>query len=253
MNSSSNPAVMPFHREVALDTCMNLWSVGFSTPPRTNAILLWPILQILALSFACIPLSSNAQTNVLYKNDFEQAAIGKVPEDFLVLDGGFTVAQSDGNKFLELPGTPLDSYAVQFGPAGRAGLSVSARIKGTGTGRRFPTFGVGLNGAAGYRLQISPAKKMIELFKDQELKGSSNFDWKPGEWTFLKLQTKAAGSGFAIQAKAWTGGEPEPGNWMVSVTDSEEPNSGRPSVFGSPFSGKPIQFDDLVVRNASND
>jgi hypothetical protein len=208
------------------------------------------ILQITALIL--FSFSSLAQTNSLYKNDFENEPLGKVPDDFQVLDGAFAVKEADGNKFLELPGTPLDSYTVQFGPAGRAGLSVSARIRSSSVGRRFPTFGVGLSGAAGFRLQVSPAKKQVELFKDQYLKGSASFDWKAGQWTFLTLQTRAVASGgFVIEGKAWNQDDPEPKAWMISVKDADEPNSGRPSVFGSPFSGKPIQFDDFVVRNSS--
>src|SRR6266705_5565560 len=107
------------------------------------------------------------QAKPLYENDFEQAALDKVPDDFLVLDGQFAVKEEGGNKFLELPGAPLDSYGALFGPTETEDISVSARIFGTGKGRRYPTFGVGLNGqgTSAYRLQVSPAKKALELFK----------------------------------------------------------------------------------------
>src|SRR5258706_142291 len=101
-----------------------------------------------------------AETKTLYENNFEKAEVGQVPSDFLVLDGAFVVKEESGNKFLELPGTPLDSFAVQFGPVQTENVAVSARINGIARGRRYPTFGVGINGAAGYRLQIAPAKKM---------------------------------------------------------------------------------------------
>src|SRR5947209_3617167 len=97
-----------------------------------------------------------AEEKTLYENNFEKAEIGKVPLEFLVLDGGFSVKKEAGNKFLELPGAPLDSFAVQFGPAESSALGVLARIRGTAKGRRYPTFGLGLYGVAGYRLQISP-------------------------------------------------------------------------------------------------
>src|SRR6185295_9336359 len=90
-------------------------------------------------------LAAFSQNKPLYENNFETAEAGKVPEDFLVLDGGFAVKAEGTNKFLELPGTPLDSFGVQFGPSGNSEVAVSARINGTGKGRRFPTFGVGLN------------------------------------------------------------------------------------------------------------
>jgi hypothetical protein len=54
---------------------------------------------------------------------------------------------------------------VLFGPTETADVQVSARIHGTGKGRRYPTFGVGLSGVGGYRLQVSPAKKLVELYR----------------------------------------------------------------------------------------
>src|SRR5437867_13021253 len=74
-------------------------------------------------------LTALSQTKTLYENNFEKAEVGKVPPDFLVLDGGFAVKEENGNKVLELPGAPLDSFAVQFGPAEADNVTVSARIQ----------------------------------------------------------------------------------------------------------------------------
>ena len=63
----------------------------------------------------------------LYQNNFEQAAIDQVPDGFLVLDGGFVVKEEGGNKFLELPGAPLDTFGVLFGPSEGINVAVSAR------------------------------------------------------------------------------------------------------------------------------
>ena len=56
------------------------------------------------------------QGKTLYENHFEKETVGQTPSDFLMFDGAFVVKEENGNKFLELPGTPLDSFAVQFGP-----------------------------------------------------------------------------------------------------------------------------------------
>jgi hypothetical protein len=106
---------------------------------------------------------------------------------------------------------------------------------------------VGLNGVAGYRLQVSPSKSLLELYRDQELKGSSPFDWKSGAWTKLRLQVrKDPAGGWKIEGKAWPDGSAEPA-WMIAANDKEDPPSGRASLFGSPFSGTPILYDDLVI------
>ena len=100
-----------------------------------------------------------AEAKPLYQNDFSKVEIGKLPEEMLLLDGGFAVQDVSGNKVLQLPGAPLDTFGVLFGPTEPAGLALSARVHSTKKGRREPAFAIGLNGNAGYKLQISAAKK----------------------------------------------------------------------------------------------
>jgi hypothetical protein len=189
-----------------------------------------------------------ADSAPLYQNDFEKAEIGKVPDEFLVLDGGFAVKEDGGNKFLELPGAPLDSFGVLFGPTEKENVAVSARIFGTAKGRRMPVFAVALGGVGGYKLQISPAKKALELYKGDNLKKSVDYDWKSGQWTTLNLQIVKAKEGeWTVQGKAWKEGAPAPANWTMELTESEQPPSGRPAVLGSPYATTPIRFDDLKV------
>ncbi len=184
----------------------------------------------------------------LYGMNFEQAEVGKVPEDFLVLDGGFAVKEEGGNKFLELPGAPLDSFGVLFGPTEKSDVSVSARIRGTNHGRRYPAFGVGLNGQSGYRLQISPGKKALEIYKGDLMVASTPYEWKPGEWTIFQFQIVKAGEVWKLAGKVWVQGAVEPAQAMVAYDEKEEPSPGRASIWGDPFATTPIQFDDLVVR-----
>jgi hypothetical protein len=198
---------------------------------------------LLALALAAFA----QETKPLFENNFEQAEVGKVPEGFTVIDGAFAVKADGTNKFLELPGTPLDTFGVVFGPTEKADVSVSARIRGTGTGRRYPTFGVGLNGQGGYKLQVSPAKKALEIFKGEESVASAPFDWKSGEWTTVKLQVVKSGAVWKVEGKAWQGAA-EPASPVVTCEEKTEPNAGRASLWGMPFSTTPIQFDDLVVK-----
>jgi hypothetical protein len=216
---------------------------GVPTAPRILLVVL-----MLCLVWRTLP----AQISVIYENNFEKEIVGKVPENFLVLDGGFAVKEEAGNKFLELPGSPLDSYSVQFGPTESSNIVVSARINSTAKGHRFPTFGIGLNGIAGYRLQLSPAKKLLELYKGDTAKTNAPFDWNSGHWLNFRLQIRATNPGrWKVEGKVWNSETSEPSAWMISLDEKEEPTSGRPSVFGSPFAGTPIQFDDLRVERVS--
>lgn len=189
------------------------------------------------------------QTKPLYEEHFEQAEPGKLPDTLMVLGGEFTVKADGTNHVLELPGAPLDSYGVLFGPVEKDGVAVGARIFGTAKGRRAPTFGVGLGGVGGWKLQVAPGKQVLELLKDQEVKAKVTFAWKSGEWTQLRLQVrKLADGGWKIEGKAWAQGGAAPKEWMISADEKEEPIGGKASVIGSPFSGTPIWFDDLVVE-----
>src|SRR5436190_9379313 len=127
-------------------------------------------LLLLVLAGALISLSESkaADAHIIYENNFEKAEVDKVPQDMLVLDGAFAVKEEAGNKFLELPGAPLDTFGALFGPTESTNLIVSARVFGTSKGRRLPTFGIGLNGVGGYKLQVSPGKKLLELYKGDE-------------------------------------------------------------------------------------
>ena len=202
--------------------------------------------NILIISLVVCGLTAFAQDKPLYQNNFETTEAGNVPDDLMVLGGEFVVKSEGTNKVLELPGAPLDSFGVQFGPAEKDNVAVSARVFGTAKGRRTPAFGVGLGGVGGWKLQVSPGKKALELLQDLEARTSVPFDWKSGAWTQLRLQIrKVKAGGWKIEGKAWPQGEAEPKEWLISADEPEEPVTGKASILASPFSGNPIWFDDL--------
>jgi hypothetical protein len=184
----------------------------------------------------------------LYENNFEKADVGPVPGDFLVLDGDFAVKESDGNKYLELPGAPLDMFGVLFGPTTNVGVCVSARIYATGKGRRYPQFGVGIDGQNGYKLKVSPAKDAVEIYRGDESAAAVPYHWKSGVWTMFKLQIRQThGPAWKIEGKVWPQTEAEPKEWTITLGEKTPPRSGRASIWGSPVSGTPIRFDDLLL------
>ena len=208
---------------------------------------MWAVVLAGGFVFSAVAQSDKP----LLSENFEKTEEGKLPDDFLVLDGSFAVKAEGGNKFVELPGAPLDTFGVLFGPTEPDGLCITARINGTGKGRRFPAMAVGLNGVGGYRLQVSASKKQLELYKGDEVKMSVPFEWQSGAWTMLRLQLRKLKDGeWKIDGKAWPQSGKEPAAWLITFDDKEAPPPGRPSFWGNPFSGTPIQFDDLVVTKA---
>jgi len=207
--------------------------------------------SLFILSLIAVTSAQALAQDVSYKNDFQSAEIGKVPQDMMVIDGGFVVAEDGGNKFLELPGAPLDTFGILFGPTEKENRTVSARIYGTSKGRRAPTFSVGLGGVGGYKLQVSPGKKALELYRGDAMKTSVPFDWQSGKWTHLALTVKKSKDAeWSVLGRAWTEGSPEPATPTLTFAEMEQPPSGRASIGGSPYATTPIRFDDLFTGPA---
>jgi hypothetical protein len=198
----------------------------------------------------CAVATALAQT-ATYEQNFEAAEAGSIPKEFLVLDGGFKVVQDGANKFLELPEAPLDTFGVLFGPTEKENRTASARVFSTGKGRRFPTFSVGVGGVGGYKLQVSPAKKAVELYKGDEVKATAPYDWKSGTWTRLSVTIKKVkDSEWRVEGRVWGDDAKAPADALVTWTETEAPPSGRASIGGSPYATTPIRYDDLVSAPA---
>jgi len=213
---------------------------------KTFLILIW-----------AMALAVTAADSPLYQNDFEKAEAGKLPDGFMVMQGEFAVKDLGTNKVLELPGAPVDSFSILFGPVTNAGVAVEARVLGTAKGRRMPTFGVGLGGVAGYKLQIAPGKKAVDVIlgdgEQQAIVASAPFNWESGTWMQCKLQIRKTGdAAWRVEGKAWKAGDAEPKEWLVAADVKEPPISGQTSVLGSPISGTPIWFDELKVTGVGD-
>ena len=207
----------------------------------------WTIFIIAAI----IALSGSAQTpddKVLFESDFESTNVDSIPEELMVLAGEFSVQDSGGNKLLELPGNPLEDFGALFGPAESDSIAVRARVYSESSKRLAPRFGVGLNGVGGYRLLVAPGQNQVQLLKDQQAVASAPFEWKSKTWTSLHLQIRKVSEGkWTVEGRVWTDETPEPKDWSISFEVSEVPPAGKASIWGAPYSGKPIMFDDLSV------
>lgn len=203
-------------------------------------------IAVLASTLLAVGVTAWAQAEP-YKNDFQKAEVDSVPEEFLVLDGEFQVKAEGDNKFLELPGAPLETFGFLFGPTVKENATASGRFFGTSKGRRSPTFALGVNGVGGYKIRVAPAKSALELLKGDEVKETVPLKWQTGKWTHLEISVKSSGAEAKISGKVWQEGEKAPGEPTITWTDSGNLPSGRALVQASPYSGTPIRFDDLLV------
>lgn len=194
-------------------------------------------------------LSAAAEDKPLYVQDFN--ALKEVPEDIMQLNGEFTLVADGAGKAMAVTPTPLDTYNCLFGPPAKDGIQARVRIQGASKGRQSPTFGVGLNGVSGFVLRLATGKKLVELSHDEEVLASQPYAWKSDTWTRFALQLRATGATWVIEGKVWTDGEVEPTTWLVTTTIDKAPSPGRASLWGIPYGGKPILFDDLMVAPAA--
>lgn len=208
-------------------------------------------LASLFLVAQSILAAEKVNNEILLQEDFEKADMEMLPKGFLVLNGDFTIQEVDGNKVLHLPENPLDDYSVLFGPNAKEGIEVRARIHSESRRRLTPRFGVGLNGVNGYKLLLTPSKKALEIWRGQEPVKEIPFEWESGQWTHFALRVFPQGEHWLVQGKAWQEKVEKPDEWQIDYEEKEEPINGKPSIWGAPYSSKPILFDDLLVKEVA--
>jgi len=204
---------------------------------------------VLLLGWLAATTTAGRCQTVLYENTLEKSQPGPLPEEFMVMDGQFVIKSEGGNKVIQLPGAPLETFGVLFGPTAKENISASARFRGTAKGRRFPVFGLGLNGQSGCKVQVAPAKKVIELIRGDVVKASAPFAWESGKWTSLSLTVRKTGETWRIEANAWTEGSAPPAQPMITFEEKDPLFAGRAILWGLPFAGTPILFDDLKLTS----
>jgi len=192
--------------------------------------------------------AASPESQKTYTNNFEQAEVGKVPDDIMVLDGPFAVREVDRHKCLELAGDPIGSFGALFGPEGIAASDVKARIWAASAGKRFPEFGIGANDVGGYKLILAPGRRALELRKGDQTATSVPAKWSTRTWTRLRLRVRSKDKKtWTIEGKIWPDGQPEPREWTIRIEDREAPSPGKASIWADDFSEQPVRFDDLGV------
>ena len=185
------------------------------------------------------------------KIDFEEFEVGSEP-DLFVIEGTFIVRDDAGNKVLELQPQPLSESGVIFGKSLKGAASVTVDIKASKKRRSTPRFGVGLHGISGYRLRLVPATNVIELVKSEEAVKSAEFKGNSGEWLSLRLAIETGADGkWVISGWAWPKGSEAPKDPVITMQSEEKPGQGKASIWGTPYSGTPILYDNLVIQDAA--
>ena len=193
--------------------------------------------------------AGEAAWNVVFATDWSDETVGEEPADLFILDGAFTVAEKDGDKALSLPGAPVGDFGFLFGPRVKGKpAELRARMLSTRKGRRMPAFAAGLGGVNGYRLRINAAARNVRLSRGEEILATADYVWKSGVRANLRFRAEPKGEdGAVVSAKVWTDDEDEPADWTLVHDDPEPYGGGKCTLWGYPYAGTEILFDDLQV------
>ena len=187
--------------------------------------------------------------NVVYENDWSAETVGEEPADLFVLDGAFTVTEVDGDKALALPGVPVGDFGFLFGPRVKGKpTELRCRMFSTRKGRRMPAFAAGLGGVSGYRLRVNAAARNLQLLRGEETLVTVPNVWQDGAWMNLRFRAEPKGdAGAVVFAKVWSVDSEEPADWTVVHKDPKPYAGGKCTLWGLPYAGTEILFDDLKV------
>ena len=187
------------------------------------------------------------------KQDFQKLEVGALPDELMVIEGAFEIVADGENKVLQLGVEPMTEGGVLVGKSLKNGGTVKAKIKASSKRRSFPRIAVGLGGTSGYRFRVVPAEKIVEFVKEDTRIAKADFAWKTDAWYWVELNiapAKEAGK-WAIEGRLWEDGQARPEAATLTFSSDVAPPNGKASVWGAPFSEKPIQFDDVEIKPAS--
>ena len=195
--------------------------------------------------------NSGREWKLSFLEDFSEVEIGSEPETLFILDGEFSVSSEKGNSILSIPGSPVGEFGFLFGPRIRnKPMELEFTFKSNNQGRRYPSFAAGLGGVRGFRVRVNPAAGKVVLFHDDEPLNEVRFNWKSGEWYHLRIQAIPLNQDASqLKFKLWQASESEPLEWIMDFKAEIEFEGGKCAVWGYPYSGLPIYFDNIKIRS----
>lgn len=189
--------------------------------------------------------------SVEFEENFSSLEVGSEPENLFILDGAYAVSQEENDKRLTLPGSPVGDFGLLFGPRVREkSLGLTFSFFATKKGRRLPALAAGLGGVRSYRFRLNAATRQILLFRQDVEIGKVAYQWESGAWSRVRFQALPGdGEKTRIRLKLWKRGEEEPKEWLFDEIDPSAFAGGKCALWGYPYAGTPIHFDDLKIES----
>ncbi|HBJ86668.1 MAG TPA: hypothetical protein DDZ88_22990 [Verrucomicrobiales bacterium] len=193
-------------------------------------------------------LNLHAQQLQTFEIKADDWAEGEPPKEVFVVDGTIKIAAREGNKAIVIDPAPITDASAQLAVSAAGNASIEARVFATKRGRSTPRFGVSVHGMSGYRLLVNPAKKALEIVKNDQTLATVPFTWTTDAWLKVKLEAKkGADDAWGITGKAWAADAAEPAEALIKHEDKGLKGQGKCAIWATPFSGEPVFFDDIRI------
>lgn len=215
-----------------------------------STVCLLAVLAPLGLSAQQPAAAAAAAAPQSFEIKVDDWAEGEVPKDVFVVDGTFRIAAREGNKAILVDPNPITDASAQLAVSAAGSASIEARVLAFKRGRSTPRFGISVHGTSGHRLMVNPAKKQLELVKNDQVLASVPYTWTADAWVKLKLEARkgaAAGDAWTLTGKAWPADGAEPAEPQIKHEDKGLKGQGKCALWATPFSGEPVYFDDVKI------
>jgi hypothetical protein len=204
--------------------------------------------RLLLAASLCVVTSLYAQQVQTFDIKADDWAEGEPPKEVFVVDGTIRIGARDGNKAIVIDPNPITDASAQLGVSASGNASIEARILALKRGRSTPRFGVSVHGMSGHRLIVNPAKKSLDLMKNDQTLASVPFAWTSAAWVKVKLEAKkGADEAWTITGKAWPAEAAEPAEPLITHAEKSLKGQGKCAIWATPFSGEPVYFDDIHI------
>ncbi|MDC0369289.1 hypothetical protein OAN13_06295 [Opitutales bacterium] len=186
---------------------------------------------------------------VAYEQNFEKIEEGRLPDDFFVLDGRFSVQERNARKCLILPGNPVGEFGFLFGPRfGLETMELSFSCLGGFKSRRHSAFSGAIGGIRGLHYRINPSSRRGILSYLDDWKHDDHITWESKEWmrVCIKIVPQPAKQGMLISLKTHLESESTGPNEGFT-TFLKGTLSGKCALWGFSYAEKEMRWDDILI------
>lgn len=195
------------------------------------------------------PQKREKDWKVIYEQNFEEIEDGKLPKDFFILEGSFSVHRRDGRKCLVLPGNPVGEHGFLFGPRlGTETMELSFSCLGGVKSRRHSAFSGAIGGIRGIHYRLNPVSKTGILSYLDYWKHENYIDWDSREWMRVCLQIVEQTDKAEMLIRLEVRLESAQSGQVAAMNSVIKNLAGKCVLWGFSYAEQEMLWDDLLIR-----